>query len=168
MNTQTIEAAAPAPVDSYYCEVPNDPCAIVLFGASGDLTKRKLLPALFDLAWHSCLAPRFRLIGFARTKMSDDDFRGEAQEALSKTEGARHQDKLQEFLNQLLYFSGNYDDPDSFARLAQRLDDLDRVGQLGGNRLARGAEPSELLHDRRLFGQIIGNVVGPGHPHCQL
>ncbi len=64
MNTRTVDAAESLQADAYYCEVPNEPCVIVLFGASGDLTQRKLLPSLFDLAWHACLAPRFRLLGW--------------------------------------------------------------------------------------------------------
>ena len=59
-----------------------------MFGASGDLAKRKLMPALFDLARHSCLAPRFRLLGFARTQMSDEDFRRTADEALAKVKSS--------------------------------------------------------------------------------
>ncbi len=145
MSTQTIDAASSTQMDAYYCEIPNDPCAIVLFGASGDLTRRKLLPALFDLAWHSCLAPRFRLLGFARTKMTDDDFRKEAGEALSKTDGGQqHKDKLQEFQQQLLYFSGNYDDPESFRQLAKRLEEIDHEGQLCGNRLFYLATPPDV------------------------
>jgi len=144
MNTQTTEAANSAQMDAYYCEVPNDPCAIVLFGASGDLTRRKLLPALFDLARHDCLAPRFRLLGFARTKMSDDDFRRDAEGALSKTDGGKHADKLQEFLKQLQYFSGNYDDAESFSRLARRLEEIDGEGQLCGNRLFYLATPPDV------------------------
>ena len=88
MTTQAGEIAsgtADVPSTSaYYCEVPSDPCAIVMFGASGDLAKRKLMPALFDLARHSCLAPRFCLLGFARTQMSDEDFRRSVDEALAK------------------------------------------------------------------------------------
>ena len=75
MNAQAADVSEMLQTDGYYCEVPNDPCVVVMFGASGDLAKRKLLPALFDLARHQCLAPRFRLVGFARTKMSDDEFR---------------------------------------------------------------------------------------------
>ena len=59
----TTDPAESILTDGYFCEIPNDPCAIVMFGASGDLAKRKLLPALFDLAMHSCLAPRFRAAG---------------------------------------------------------------------------------------------------------
>src|SRR5271169_5869163 len=86
MSTQPTQVAEAPRGDSYYCEIPNDPCAIVMFGASGDLARRKLLPALYDLALHSCLAPRFRLLGFARTEMSDDAFRKSAEEFLSKVE----------------------------------------------------------------------------------
>jgi len=79
MNTRATVTADVPQTDAYYCEVPNDPCAIVMFGASGDLARRKLLPALYDLAVHACLAPRFRLLGYARTEMSDDDFRKRAE-----------------------------------------------------------------------------------------
>ena len=80
MSSNPAEVSEATKNDSYYCEIPNDPCAIVMFGASGDLAKRKLLPALYDLALHSCLAPRFRLLGFARTEMNDDAFRKAASE----------------------------------------------------------------------------------------
>ena len=55
-----------------------------MFGASGDLAEAKLLPALFDLAWHSCLAPRFRVLRIRAHPMSDDQFRKEGAEALSQ------------------------------------------------------------------------------------
>jgi glucose-6-phosphate 1-dehydrogenase len=145
-TSRTVSDAAPDPiVDAFYCEVPSDPCAIVMFGASGDLAKRKLMPALFDLARHSCLAPRFSLVGFARTHMSDEDFRRTGDEALAKVKvSPGEENKRQEFVKQMQYFSGNYDDPDSFTRLAQRLEELDRVGQLGGNRLFYLATPPDV------------------------
>jgi glucose-6-phosphate 1-dehydrogenase len=155
MNAQATEVADQVQNDAYYCEIPNDPCAIVMFGASGDLAKRKLLPALFDLAWNACLAPRFRLLGFARTPLSDQDFRHQAGEALSKGEAAKHKDKQQEFLNQLHYFSGDYDDAESYRRLAQRLDELDRDGNLGSNRLFYLATPPEVYpHIIRRLGEV--------------
>jgi glucose-6-phosphate 1-dehydrogenase len=125
--------------------MPSDPCAIIMFGASGDLARRKLMPALYDLAFHSCLAPSFRLLGFARTKMSDEDFRKSAGEALPKgnEEGADDARKA-EFLKALQYFSGDYDDADSFQKLAKRLDELDAEGNLGGNRLFYLATPPEV------------------------
>jgi glucose-6-phosphate 1-dehydrogenase len=141
MNAQTAGTATLPESDAYYCEIPNDPCAVVMFGASGDLARRKLMPALFDLAWHGCLAPRFRLLGYARTKMTDDDFRKSAGEALKKGDKS---DRKDQFLSQLHYFSGDYDDPESYKRLVQRLDELDKEGQLAGNKLFYLATPPEI------------------------
>src|SRR5579872_4811300 len=61
-----------------------DPCTIVIFGASGDLTRRKLIPALFELAACQSLARRFAIIGFARSEMSDAAFQDSAAEAVRK------------------------------------------------------------------------------------
>ena len=130
--------------DAYFCDVPDDPCLIVMFGASGDLARRKLLPALFDLAWHACLAPRFRLLGFARTPMSDNDFRRIAEKSLAKAPPGAPDGSLQDFLKKLQYFNGNYDDPESYRRLAQQLEEIDREGDLGGNRLFYLATPPDL------------------------
>ena len=145
MSTHPTAVAEAPRADSYFCEIPNDPCAIVMFGASGDLAKRKLLPALYDLALHSCLAPRFKLLGFARTEMNDDAFRRGAGEFLPKGDKAGADGgKQQEFLQHLNYFHGNYDDPESYKKLAQRLEELDGEGQLGGNRLFYLATPPEV------------------------
>jgi glucose-6-phosphate 1-dehydrogenase len=130
---------------AYYCEIPSDPCVIVILGASGDLARRKLVPALFDLARHYCLAPRFRMLGFARTQMNDDEFRHTADGFLPKGNDPGADDlERQEFRRQLLYLSGDYDDPESYRRLTRRLEDLDREGQLGGNRLFYLATPPEV------------------------
>ncbi len=145
MSTGATNVVESSRTDSYYCEIPSDPCAIVMFGASGDLAKRKLLPALHDLAFHSCLAPRFRLLGFARTEMTDEKFRAYTADGLSKKGGpGADEGKRQDFLNHLQYFTGDYDDPESFRRLAQRLEELDREGQLGGNRLFYLATPPDV------------------------
>ncbi|HTZ75297.1 MAG TPA: glucose-6-phosphate dehydrogenase [Candidatus Aquilonibacter sp.] len=144
MNTQGQAAAVTQEkTDAYFCEVPSDPCAIVMFGASGDLAQRKLLPALFDLARHGCLAPRFRLLGFARSPLSDDDFRGKAAEAMHKTDGG-NEAHAKEFLQNIHYFRGDYDDPASFEKLSDRLEELDRSGNLAGNRLFYLATPPEV------------------------
>jgi glucose-6-phosphate 1-dehydrogenase len=145
MSSRPAEIAETPRADSYFCEIPNEPCAIVMFGASGDLARRKLLPALYDLALHSCLAPRFQLLGFARTQMNDDSFRKTAGEFLSNVEkNAPGGGKRQEFLDHLQYFHGDYDDPESYKRLAQQLELLDSKGQLGGNRLFYLATPPEV------------------------
>jgi len=146
MSTRTsVDIAESTRADSYYCEVPHEPCAVIMFGASGDLAKRKLLPALYDLAIHACLAPRFRLLGFARTPMSDEQFRSVTAQAITKKDGPGAEEaKREHFASQTAYFAGDYNDPDSYRRLAERLEELDREGQLGGNRLFYVATPPEV------------------------
>ena len=155
MDAQATGQAQAKQTDAYYCEIPADPCAIVMFGASGDLAKRKLLPALFDLARHGCLAPRFRLLGFARSPMSDDDFRGKAAEAMKKTTGGSD-DHAKEFLQHIHYFKGEYDSPESFKQLSDRLDQLDKEGSLAGNRLFYLATPPEV------YGHVIEQLGKAG------
>src|SRR6201986_1316192 len=138
-------ASSNAPAQGFFCEAPAEPCAIVMFGASGDHARRKLLPALFELYVHQCLAPRFRLVGFARTQMSDDDFRKSAGEFLPKgKEDGADDGKKAEFLKCLSYFAGNYDAPAAFKKLASRLEELDKEGQLEGNKLYYLATPPEV------------------------
>jgi len=145
MNTRATDVAESVKTDGYFCEIPHEPCAVVMFGASGDLAKRKLLPALYDLAVHACLAPRFRLLGFARSEMSDDQFRSITTQAITKKEGpGASEQKREDFVKQLGYFQGDYDNPESFRRLGERLEQLDREGRLGGNRLFYLATPPEV------------------------
>jgi len=64
-----------------------EPCTVILFGASGDLAKRKVIPAMYDLAAHNALGPRYAIVGFARTAMTEDAFRaslGEAAKTISE------------------------------------------------------------------------------------
>jgi glucose-6-phosphate 1-dehydrogenase len=144
MNTMATGTLETPQQDAYYCEIPNDPCTIVMFGASGDLARRKLLPALYDLAVHVCLAPRFRLLGYARTEMSDEEFRKRAVEFLPKGADASDEGKLQDFVKHLYYFSGEYDNPQDFQRLGKRLEEMDREENLNGNRLFYLATPPDV------------------------
>ena len=160
MNAQGQAAAQTNQTDAYFCEVPSEPCAIVMFGASGDLAQRKLLPALFDLARHGCLAPRFRLLGFARSPLSDDDFRGKAAEAMKKTAGG-NDGHAKEFLQNIHYFQGDYDDPGSFQKLKDRLEELDRSGNLAGNRLFYLATPPEV------YRHVIEQLGKAGLAHAK-
>jgi len=159
-------SASNAPNQGFFCEAPAEPCAIVMFGASGDLARRKLLPALFELYVHQCLAPRFRLVGFARTAMSDDDFRKSAGEFLPKgKEDGADDAKKAEFLKCLSYFAGNYDDPAAFKKLAARLEELDKDGQLEGNKLYYLATPPEVYQhaiEQLAAANLAKNKSGKG------
>ncbi len=134
---ETKTALAPARL-ALRCEIPADPCAIVIFGASGDLAQRKLLPALYELASNACLAPRFALLGFGRSALSDAAFRDSAAKSLGG--GSAWPD----FAEALFFQPGNYDDAASYGRLGARLAEIDHQRGLGGNRLYYLATPPEI------------------------
>src|SRR5713226_9667767 len=104
-----------------------EPCAVILFGASGDLAKRKVIPAMYDLASHNSLGPRYAIVGFARTPMSDESFRGalgEAAKSISDV-GPIDPNKWNEFASNLHYQAGEYGNPDDYTKLAERLKKLE-------------------------------------------
>lgn len=126
-----------------------DPCAVILFGASGDLAKRKVIPAMYDLAVHNSLGERYAIIGFARTPMSDESFRstvGEAAKGISEV-GPIDPVKWDEFASNLHYNAGDYSDPQAYANLIKRLTELESSKQLGGNRLFYLSTPPEVYPD---------------------
>ncbi|HUL15363.1 MAG TPA: glucose-6-phosphate dehydrogenase [Terriglobales bacterium] len=123
-----------------------DPCAVVLFGASGDLAKRKVLPALYDLASHNSLGASYAIVGFARTAMTDESFRagaGEAAKTISEV-GPIDPEKWGKFSSNLYYNAGEYGDPEAYKQLAQRLAELELEKKLGGNRLFYLSTPPEV------------------------
>jgi glucose-6-phosphate 1-dehydrogenase len=126
-----------------------DPCTVILFGASGDLAKRKVIPAMYDLAQHNSLGERYSIIGFARTPMTDESFRatiGEAAKTISEV-GPIDPAKWNEFSSNLYYSAGEYGNPDSYTQLAKRLAEIDKEKNLGGNRLFYLSTPPEVYPD---------------------
>jgi len=126
-----------------------DPCTVVLFGASGDLAKRKVIPALYDLAIHDALGPRYALVGFARTPMTDDSFRttaGEAAKSISEV-GPIDPKQWDGFASNLYYSPGEYNNQEAYAHLAKRLTELESANNLGGNRLFYLSTPPEVYPD---------------------
>ena len=123
-----------------------DPCTIVIFGASGDLSRRKLIPALYSLAEQNCLARRFAIIGFARTPMTDEAFQKSAVDSVKQFAEPETGSDLQckEFVQSLAYVSGEYHHPEAFEKLKKRLEELDRMHKLEGNRLFYLATPPEV------------------------
>src|SRR5690349_24412210 len=99
------------------------PAALVIFGASGDLTSRKLFPALGRLAQHKRLSEEFAVVGVARTPLSDDEFRRRCLES-SGANGA--------FADGIRYVAGGYDDPATYAQLREVLEELDRTRGTAG------------------------------------
>ncbi len=113
------------------------PCAIVIFGSTGDLTQRKLLPALFELARHGRMPDRCALVGFARGETDDAAMRARMRQAAAEAVGPGGLDGAawERFSTTLHACPGAYDDPASFARLKATLDRLDVEHGTQGNRL---------------------------------
>jgi glucose-6-phosphate 1-dehydrogenase len=122
-----------------------EPATIVIFGASGDLTQRKLVPALHSLSCAGLLPPASRVLGVARSPLSDESFRRQLFEGVkvySRTNPGICA-LWPTFEERLSYLEGSYDDEDTYRRLAERLGQLDKEGA-GGNRLFYLATPPAL------------------------
>ncbi|MCK4960702.1 MAG: glucose-6-phosphate dehydrogenase [Planctomycetes bacterium] len=104
-------------------ETPGEPCGLVVFGASGDLTRRKLLDSLFQLYLRDLLAEQFYFVGCGRKPLSDDDYRDIARQSISAGNAADEQ--VAGFLERIHFVSGNYDDPAFYEAIKSRLDELD-------------------------------------------
>jgi glucose-6-phosphate 1-dehydrogenase len=100
---------------------------IVIFGASGDLTRRKLVPSLYDLYDKNLLPGNFAVLGVSRTAMSDEEFRSRLGENLPDNS------KKEQFLSFLYYYSMETSDPDAYSGLSERLGQLDERIGTGGN-----------------------------------
>src|SRR6059036_1546823 len=112
------------------------PCSIVIFGATGDLTHRKLLPALYNLAADGELPPAVTVIGFARREKSDADFRREMEEAVRKFSRQTVRDEIWKTFGQsIFYHQSDFSDEAGFKSLAERLDKIDKERGTRGNRL---------------------------------
>jgi len=126
----------------------SDPAAIVVFGASGDLTQRKLVPALHTLACGGLLPPAARVIGVARTPLSDQAFRDRLYEGVDEYARIKLTPGICElwdrFAERHSYLAGSYDDPDTYRRLAERLAWFDAEFGTQGNRLFYLATPPVL------------------------
>jgi glucose-6-phosphate 1-dehydrogenase len=112
------------------------PCTIVIFGATGDLTHRKLIPALYNLAADGELPPAVTVVGFARRKKSDDDFRRDLEEATRKFSRQSVRDEIwKTFAQSIFYHESDFGDESGYKSLAAKLDKIDKERGTRGNRL---------------------------------
>jgi len=121
------------------------PLAMVIFGATGDLTRRKLFPALFRLFSQGLLPRGFGLVGFARHALTDEAFRESMRAALEEFSEAPDPEEWERFAEAVSYVQGSFDDPAGFLRLAEELRRVDRERGTGGNRLFYMATPPEVV-----------------------
>jgi glucose-6-phosphate 1-dehydrogenase len=133
-----------------------DPCVLVIFGASGDLTKRKLLPALFHLFQANLLPRQFAIVGVARRPLGDE-FAADMHQGIVEFGGAEATDpRLDEFAKHIGYCALNFDDPASYAGLKAKLEGIDAQQGTNGNRLFYLATAPEF------FAGIVENLGAQG------
>src|SRR5690348_8044982 len=112
------------------------PCSIVIFGATGDLTHRKLVPALYNLAADGELPPDIVIVGFARRDKSDDDFRKDLEEAAREFSRQPVRDEIwNTFAQSVFYHRSEFGDEAGYKELAKRLEEIDKTHGTRGNRL---------------------------------
>jgi len=103
-----------------------EPCILVIFGATGDLASRKLIPALFHLACEGCMAGNFQIMGIGRKPFEEGAFREHLRQGVSRSKEIREvsEEEWNAFATRISYMSGDYADPETYSRLARQLDSL--------------------------------------------
>ena len=123
-----------------------EPCVMVICGATGDLTERKLGPALYNTLLGGFLPPEFTVVGFARRDLSDEEFRKHLLDGINEHSRNRPAKPAiwESFARGIEYHRGDFDDPEAYVELAKRLDRIDRDRGTAGNRLFYLAVPPSL------------------------
>ncbi len=143
-----------------------EPCVLVIFGASGDLTKRKLMPAVFNLGLSRSLPSGFAVVGVARREKTDEQFRAEMKEGVAQFSRRKPIDPAiwGDFERGISYVRGSFDDPSTYTKLREHLEELDRDRNTRGNRLYYLAVPPAE------FETIVSNLREAGlvaDPHAE-
>jgi glucose-6-phosphate 1-dehydrogenase len=116
--------------------LPVPPTTLVIFGATGDLARRKLLPALYNLAHEGALPERFNLIGASRRDQTDEEFRTQARESISQfSRQPPNPEVLEGLLGRMSYLGVPFDDTPGYAKIGEAMDRLDRENGLPLNRV---------------------------------
>jgi glucose-6-phosphate 1-dehydrogenase len=134
-----------------------DPCTLVIFGASGDLTRRKLIPALYDLCGAGCMGTRFEVLGTGRTEMSDEQFRESMKEAAQGSKDVRgyNEEKWESFARRLRYLVGDPSRPEFYHSMREQLESMVRAGS-SPNLLFYVSTPASVA------GEIIDGLQAAG------
>ena len=139
------------------------PCVLVIFGGAGDLSHRKLLPALYNLGVDGGLPPRVAIVAFSMEELDDERYRAFARDGIEKfsrrpiEEGA-----WEKFAPSLHFQRGRFTDPADFEALKRRLDDLDNELGTGGNRVYYFAIPPAFIESCANSLQRAGMISEPG------
>jgi glucose-6-phosphate 1-dehydrogenase len=146
--------------------LPVPDTTLTIFGATGDLARRKLLPALYNLAHEGALPECFNVIGIARREESDEGFRDFAREAIVEfSRRPPDEDVLDGLLSRLRYLAFSFEDSDGYVELRDLIDELDYDAERTLNRLYY------LSTSPKYFGVIVGELGDAGlnqHEHCDV
>lgn len=147
-----------------YQEQAPEPLALVIFGATGDLTHRKLVPALYNLSNSGLMPEKFAIVGFGRSDRDNDEFRKGLRDAVQDA-GTRIRDSTwNDFANRICYVQGKYDDEQSFHQLAETLDRLDEEVGTENHRLFYLSTPPNVYADVVHFLGVAG-LNKPSRPN---
>ena len=147
MATPEVKATPASPVSPQAPERKPDPCVVIIFGASGDLTKRKLLPALYHLEQANLLPSEIAVVGVARRKL-EESFAPDMEEGIIAGGGVKKdEEKLAPFVSKVSYHSMNFDDDAGYVGLKDALEALDQKFGTKGNRLFYLATAPEYFAD---------------------
>ncbi len=161
---EPLPAERPNPLrEGLRLERKPEPCTMVICGATGDLTERKLGPALYNLMLGGLLPAEFSVVGFARRDMSDEQFRDHLRDGIDKySRNKPVKTSIWESFSQgIEYHRGDLDDPSAYAELTRRLDRIDRDRGTAGNRLFYLAVPPNL------YPEIVQRLDGAGLARSQ-
>src|ERR671911_184698 len=126
----------PNPLTEGLERLPVHPTTLVIFGATGDLAKRKLLPAIYNLAHEGALPERFNLIGVSRSDIGDDGFRELARESIGEfSRRSPDQQVLDSLLGHIRYVGRSFDDEEGYEQLCRLFDEFDEEAAVALNRL---------------------------------
>ncbi|HEX9155164.1 MAG TPA: glucose-6-phosphate dehydrogenase, partial [Nitrospira sp.] len=115
---------------------PVEPCTLVIFGGSGDLARRRLIPALYNLLLDGLLPSNFAVLGLGRKTMTDEEFRATVREGvLAHSRQSLVEDRWKAFADHLFYLAGENDNPKTYEALKSRADAIERTLGLPGNRI---------------------------------
>ncbi len=136
-------------------------CTIVIFGGAGDLSRRKLIPALYNLALDGLLPTQFAVVGFAIDALSDEEFRNFARDGIARfSRRALSEEDWTEFEQHLFYQQGDFGEAADYAQLKIRLDDIEPRFGIPGNRVYYLAIPPSFI-DTCVYGLREGDLVAP-------
>ncbi|MHB2018067.1 MAG: glucose-6-phosphate dehydrogenase [Candidatus Xenobia bacterium] len=162
--TLTTTAASPLR-EGLRLEHTPEPCSMVIFGASGDLAHRKLMPALYNLALENYLPGGFSIVGFARRPVTNEAFAEDMRQAVDKFSRRRPVKPAvwESFASRVQYNASTFQDASGYANLAALLEKNDREHGTGGNRLFYlSTPPSDYPEIIRQLGAAGLNKPGPG------